>query len=70
MSTRMCRLPEDLIGRADEIRAVMADAGSIELAAVSRCSVTSVVRLALRLGLDELNRRYPADSAEAGQDAA
>ena len=62
MGQKVIKLPQDLFDRAEALVARMTDAP--ELFAASRKSTAAVIRLAMSIGLKELEQKYPATDGE------
>jgi len=58
----MARLPGELVGRATALLPRLA--GTPAMAAAGRPTTTAVIRVALSLGLAELERQHPASGSE------
>jgi hypothetical protein len=56
---RAHKLPAELLERADALVEPMREAKASELAAASHKTASAVVRVALALGLEQLEKRYP-----------
>lgn len=59
---QMARVPADIGRRAHKVLEAMRAAGAPELYAAPRASWAAVIRLALTLGLEQLEKRYPSHS--------
>lgn len=56
---RAHKLPADLLERAEALVEPMKEAKASELAATSHKTASAVVRVALALGLEQLEKKYP-----------